>query len=274
MRVSMCACLCVGGSGDAVHVRLRRPRHLHDDRKASRTTPWTWKMATTPACHGFVNAFGMVPVTCRAKRGYIRNDPDRQPVKPASWAWESNSKLQSRSDMLLTGGQREKGTVGEDPIRASRAMADAAGRVVSVRRVNVGQTMPTLLLHFSRQLSTCALGKDVRRIGNPIVPFPPTPISPPLTTPSQPPHNSALEPQNGTVSDYPSRTHEDYGVHSLPPECKEHTTSKAVLPWRYTSPDFHSTNTGFKQNKTCHILMCSLFAATTMSPPKHTQVIQ
>ncbi|XP_014550667.1 hypothetical protein COCVIDRAFT_114861 [Bipolaris victoriae FI3] len=75
----------------------------------------------------------------------------------------------------------------------------------------------------------------------------------PFHPPSQPPHNSALEPQNGTVSDYPSRTHEDYGVHSLAPECKELTTSKATLPWRYMPPDFHSTSTGFKQNKTCHI---------------------
>lgn len=57
--------------------------------------------------------------------------------------------------MLWTGGQREKGTVGEDPIRVSRVMADAAGRVVSVRRENVGQTMSTLL-DFFRQLRTMA----------------------------------------------------------------------------------------------------------------------
>lgn len=50
--------------------------------------------------------------------------------------------------MLWTGGHREKGTMGEDPIRVSGVVADAAGRVVSVRRENVGQTMSTLLDFF------------------------------------------------------------------------------------------------------------------------------
>ncbi|EMD96264.1 hypothetical protein COCC4DRAFT_29608 [Bipolaris maydis ATCC 48331] len=119
--------------------------------------------------------------------------------------------------MPPTGGQRNKRHCG----RASDSCVESHGRCRWARRQRqTGERRPdhvnTVTAPFPPSTkhngshSKCFRWHGVgvgTAAGALATPYPPLPLP-------SPPHNSALEPQNGAVSDYPSRTHRDYGVHS------------------------------------------------------------